>query len=88
MNQSSNTTEYVLNSPTVEFKVRPSLFLLFLLLLLLCNLFTWMLRRFKNSILEINQNLIIVINSYIVELINLIVMIHVSFQVTSGLEVD
>ena len=54
------------------------MFLVFLMLFCLSNLFSWMTRRYLNSVLEVNRSLIMLINGYMIVTSNWVVTIYVS----------
>ena len=54
------------------------MFLVFLMLFCLSNLFSWMTRRYFNSVLEVNRSLIMLINGYMIVTSNWVVTIFVS----------
>ena len=56
------------------------IFFIFLSSLLASNLFTLVMRIYKNSITSMDTNIIIIMNSYIYELYNLIVITMVSYS--------
>ena len=66
------------NCNLLPFKRDPVVFTIFLLLFLASNLFTFIMRIYKNSITSTNTNIIIIMNSYIYEFYNLIVASLVS----------
>ena len=57
---------------------KPLVFIIFFSFLLFSNLFTYMMRIYKSSISTTNINIIVIMNSYIVELYGLIVTSIVS----------
>ena len=62
----------------LSFQRSPIVWIIFLSLLLASNICTFILRIYKNSITSANTNIIIIINSYIYELYNLLVTSMVS----------
>lgn len=64
--------------PEPSYERKPVIFLIFLSILLASNLFTFIMRIYKNSITSTNTNIIITMNSYIYELYNLAVTIMVN----------
>ena len=67
----------MLNGQEDEFVPNYLLFFLFLVYLVMSNLFTYMMRILKNSIPAININIIVILNQYIVEIFNVSINIMV-----------
>ena len=63
-----------------SYERNPFIFFIFLSCLLASNLFTLVMRIYKNSITSMDTNIIIIMNSYIYELYNLIVITMVSYS--------
>ena len=61
----------------VKFQRMPSVFLIELVLVLLSNLFTFMIRSYKNSIPLVKLNIIILLSYYIVEIANFVLICQV-----------
>ena len=67
-----------LEENVTQYERKPFIFFIFLCSLLASNLFTFIMRIYKNSITSTNTNIIITMNSYIYELYNLAVTIMVN----------
>ena len=77
-----NTTEFV-NCFTQPFRVRfsfgesPGVFISLLLLNILINMLAWILRKYKNSVPDMNINVNILLNMNIVEILNALAIVIV-----------
>lgn len=74
--------QMIMSSGETTFQRRPYSFLVFLIILLLSNLFAYVIRIYKKSIPETNVTIINILNLYIVELLNVVATVLVGNGLT------